>query len=741
LRRTLGGVSGYVNNQSSDLLGVAKLVADDPAIADAVVRGDRQALIIHLDPMYADLNVDIIDVVDARGRILVRMENTVAGTGKVHQRPSLKAALAGHQTVSLEPDLGKSAASGEYALRAFVPLERGWRHLRVLGAVIVGRQLDSLYAARIGRALNANANLNVNLIAGNQRSGTTLTDAHGLPATGLPEPASVLQRITTNKTSIAAIQEDGHATLSGVVPLAGADGRPTGAIEVVSRLDSLYDLIRELSFLLIALGAAVVLLGTVLALAISRRLTARLQELEATASSVAAMAETDAPLGRLHDAVTVHGDDEVASLARSFGAMMDALDDRMAANTRLYEAAQARVRDLTGLAEIARMLTATSSLQETLNKLGEHVCRLVGCKATAIIVPGDGASEVTWGGCGLPDGYERLVNIALQLPGDGEAFLPSHRALLTGEPAWCPLGNLPDNYAHLGAAVDAASWGGASAIPLRLQGRCSGVLVAYTAGDSPMPDSDLSLLTTIADQVAVAVENARLFDRSREVAALEERARLARELHDSVTQGLFSMTMHVRAAQIAMDREGLGRDGRLGRSIVQLRELTQGALAEMRALIFELRPGALSEEGLAAALHKHGAAIQAREGLVVDVEAPEERIPLDARVEENLYRVAQEALHNVVKHAGAKTAIVRVQPKLNGRLVVEIEDNGAGFDPANVPPGHLGVGTMAERLSQVGGELAILSTPGQGTTVRATIPYAVVETTVEPVAQITSTGA
>jgi len=111
LRRTLGGVSGYVNNQSSDLLGVAKLVADDPAIADAVVRGDRQALIIHLDPMYADLNVDIIDVVDARGRILVRMENTLEGTGKVHQRPSLKAALAGHQTVSLEPDLSQSSAS------------------------------------------------------------------------------------------------------------------------------------------------------------------------------------------------------------------------------------------------------------------------------------------------------------------------------------------------------------------------------------------------------------------------------------------------------------------------------------------------------------------------------------------------------------------------------------------------------------------------------------------------------
>jgi signal transduction histidine kinase len=201
------------------------------------------------------------------------------------------------------------------------------------------------------------------------------------------------------------------------------------------------------------------------------------------------------------------------------------------------------------------------------------------------------------------------------------------------------------------------------------------------------------------------------------------------------------MTMHVRAAQIAMDRERLAPDGRLGRSIVQLRELTQGALAEMRALIFELRPGALNEEGLTAALRKHGAAIQAREGIVVDVAAPEDRIPLDADIEENLYRVAQEALHNVVKHAGAKIVIVRVQPTSDGRLVVEIADNGVGFDPADVPPGHLGVGTMAERLSQVGGELEILSTPGQGTTVRATVPYAVVETTGDPVAQVIRTGA
>ena len=130
-----------------------------------------------------------------------------------------------------------------------------------------------------------------------------------------------------------------------------------------------------------------------------------------------------------------------------------------------------------------------------------------------------------------------------------------------------------------------------------------GVLGAFLPSAVSGPtEEELAFYTALADQAAVAVVNERLLAEADETSMLRERARLARELHDSVSQALFSMRLHARSAQLAMDKQGLPRDGPLGRSVAELRELTQGALAEMRALIFELRPEALAEEGIVAAL-------------------------------------------------------------------------------------------------------------------------------------------
>jgi signal transduction histidine kinase len=189
-----------------------------------------------------------------------------------------------------------------------------------------------------------------------------------------------------------------------------------------------------------------------------------------------------------------------------------------------------------------------------------------------------------------------------------------------------------------------------------------------------------------------------------------------------VTQALFSMTLHTRAAQLSAVREGNGPDGQLSRSLSQLHDLTQGALAEMRALIFELRPGALSEEGLAAALLKHTAAVSAREGLQIDIRAPDDRLGLDAEVEEQLYRLAQEALHNVVKHAAATQVAINLSFDEAHGIVLEIVDDGTGFDVDAISPGHMGHHTMSDRMRQVEGTLHIASQPGRGTTVRASVP-------------------
>jgi signal transduction histidine kinase len=196
-----------------------------------------------------------------------------------------------------------------------------------------------------------------------------------------------------------------------------------------------------------------------------------------------------------------------------------------------------------------------------------------------------------------------------------------------------------------------------------------------------------------------------------ELAAGEERAHLARELHDSVTQALFSMTLVSRSVEMLLDKDPAGARDQLA----QLRDLQREALAEMRALIFELRPGNLEQDGLVHALKTHASALQGRLGLPIVVESDlADRLPLPA--EEVLYRIAQEALHNVVKHAAAHR--VRVELRREGAAVrLRVEDDGKGFDPEQVPDGHLGLAGMRARAERVGAEFSCTSQPGDGTTV------------------------
>src|SRR5947209_3273107 len=183
------------------------------------------------------------------------------------------------------------------------------------------------------------------------------------------------------------------------------------------------------------------------------------------------------------------------------------------------------------------------------------------------------------------------------------------------------------------------------------------------------------------------------------------------------------MTLHARTTHMYLEREGIDPQSPLARSVRQLSDLTQGALAEMRALLFELRPGSLREEGLVAALRKQAAALTAREELKVDVQAPTGRIALNETVEEQLYRLSQEALHNVVKHAQA-THVQLCLSIQEDSVTLEVTDNGIGFDLGVRLPGHMGLTTMAERASSLRGDLELRSAPGAGTVVRVTVPIA-----------------
>jgi PAS domain S-box-containing protein len=206
-----------------------------------------------------------------------------------------------------------------------------------------------------------------------------------------------------------------------------------------------------------------------------------------------------------------------------------------------------------------------------------------------------------------------------------------------------------------------------------------------------------------------------------ELASSQERAHLARELHDSVTQALFSMTLVTRTTELLVDRDAAKAKDQLA----TLRDLQREALAEMRALIFELRPGNLEQDGLLPALKTHTAALQGRIGLPVVVTSDlQDRLPLN--VEEVLYRISQEALHNIVKHAAARQVTLSIDRVKSG-VRLRIADDGKGFDQSSVPDGHLGLAGMRARAEKIGATMAVSSTPGSGTTIEVFLPDAAIE--------------
>jgi PAS domain S-box-containing protein len=200
------------------------------------------------------------------------------------------------------------------------------------------------------------------------------------------------------------------------------------------------------------------------------------------------------------------------------------------------------------------------------------------------------------------------------------------------------------------------------------------------------------------------------------LASSEERAHLARELHDSVTQALFSMTLLTRTIELLMARDPAAAAEKLS----ALRDLQRDALAEMRALIFELRPGSIEQDGLVKALRTHTAALEGRIGLPIVLEADLfERLPID--LEETLYRIAQESLHNIVKHAAAQKVWLRLERSAT-TIKLTVEDDGVGFDPGRVPDGHLGVAGMRARADRIGARFSIDSRPGSGTRIEVVAP-------------------
>ena len=226
---------------------------------------------------------------------------------------------------------------------------------------------------------------------------------------------------------------------------------------------------------------------------------------------------------------------------------------------------------------------------------------------------------------------------------------------------------------------------------------------------------DQELIELLAAHASIAITNARLYEQSRELSILSERNRLALELHDVVSQKLFSVMLTAEAAATQMDRDLVAARAQLER----LRELAGEALEELRTLILGLRPPELERDGLAATLRKEVEMVARTHGTDVELHIDPRFTSDGGEHELALLRIAHEALHNAVRHAHAAHVVVRLAGE-DGRTVIEVSDDGIGFDPhaADVRSRHLGLTSMEERARELHGRLKIRSAPGQGTTVR-----------------------
>ncbi|GHA18177.1 hypothetical protein GCM10010389_65330 [Streptomyces echinoruber] len=237
-------------------------------------------------------------------------------------------------------------------------------------------------------------------------------------------------------------------------------------------------------------------------------------------------------------------------------------------------------------------------------------------------------------------------------------------------------------------------------------------------GGCGFTEEDEELLSILAQHAAIALTNARLYERSRELTIAEERSRLAHELHDAVSQKLFSLRLTAQAAARLVDRDPARAKGELRR----VAALAAEAADELRAAVVELRPAALDEDGLVATLRTQVQVLDRAHTARVTFTADGVRA-LPSAQEEAMLRVAQEALHNALRHSGARRVDVTLERR-GGKAVLRVADDGRGFDPRSVRRAgrHLGLVSMRDRANGVGGRLTVESAPGKGTTIEMEVP-------------------
>lgn len=371
-----------------------------------------------------------------------------------------------------------------------------------------------------------------------------------------------------------------------------------------------------------------------------------------------------------------------------------------------------------GMRETLAVLNSDRPIAEILHHIVGQAMRLLGADAAAVygIDPSDQVLRIR-SARGLDADYVARMQIEI---GQG----PVGEAVVRREPVAVP--DLPAGLRQIASQVDpvkrtllerlATRISSLIAVPLIVKGEAYGGLVTYYRRSREFTAEELGLAVAFADQAAMAIENARLRAHLQEAAVTAERNRLARDLHDSVSQTLFSINLIANVLPRLWERDP--EEGR--QRLEELTRLGRGALAEMRTLLLELRPAALLETPLGEILQQLVETTTARSRLPITLRAEgQDRVPPDVQV--TLYRIAQEALNNVVKHASAGRCALTVHWSSDFATLV-VCDDGRGFDPGRSTQTHLGLGIMRERADSIGAALRVRSRIDQGTTIEVNWP-------------------
>ena len=399
-------------------------------------------------------------------------------------------------------------------------------------------------------------------------------------------------------------------------------------------------------------------------------------------------------------------------------------------NARLFKAEQAgreeanrRRQVAEGLGDIVATLNSNRSLEQTLDFILGQAMQLLGASTATIFQ------------------LQQPQNVFRTKVSRGFAILPDHHIIMPfGEgiisqavqerrPIWINDLSQTEKWidthqaANLLERLAVAHWltqnfGTMLNVPVYIKGAPYGAIGLYYRDQRKLSQEQLDLAMMIADQMALAIENAELRASSAQAAAMAERSRLARELHDSVSQALFGISLGTRTSL-----ELLNIDPAKARDPMDyVLQLADAGMAEMRALIFELRPESLQSEGLHIAFRKQAAALVARHKITMQtvLNGAEDDLPLN--VKEALYRIGLEAIQNTIKHAQANQVVLTLDRGADGSVILEICDNGIGFDAAKSFPGHFGLKTMHERAEMLNGYLKVNPAPVRGTCIRVVIP-------------------